>query len=301
MLTVLRVVAALGLLAVLGGSFVPMFGPWPGDMIAPFRVQLGLAALAGLGVALALRDRRVIGLAGIVVVATGLPMALRLIDRPILPDVAEGRAISLVFANVLVDNRSFDRVTALARAQNADIFAAAETTGDWVAALGGLKDLYPYSFAPDDLGLFGVALYAKRPFLAALQLVGRRQMPLLRADFGDMIVYVAHPMPPASERLTADNRDYLSALADLVRAETLPVVLAGDLNSTLWSANIEPLLQLGMQWPAGSGMVYSWPVGRPWMAIQIDQVLGLGMKAGQYRVLTDIGSDHYPVRADLVM
>ena len=37
------------------------------------------------------------------------------------------------------------------------------------------------------------------------------------------------------------------------------------------------------------------------MAIQIDHVLSLGMKAGRYRVLSDIGSDHYPVRAELVM
>ena len=256
---VLRSVVTLGLLALLGVSLVPVFTVWPGDMIAPFRLQLGLAAVAGLVVALVLRDWRVIGLAGLVVVATGLPMALRLLDRPVLPATAEGRPVSLVFANVLVDNRRFGDVTALARAENADIFAAAETSTEWVAALGELKDLYPHSFAPDDLGLFGVALYAKRPFVGQLERVGSRGMPLLRADFGDMVVYVAHPMPPASARLTADNREYLATLAERVRAETLPMVIAGDLNSTLWSANIAPLLQLRMQWPDGSGMAYSWP------------------------------------------
>jgi endonuclease/exonuclease/phosphatase (EEP) superfamily protein YafD len=51
----------------------------------------------------------------------------------------------------------------------------------------------------------------------------------------------------------------------------------------------------------GSGLEYSWPDGRLWMGIQIDHVLTLGMKAGQFEVLDEVGSDHYPVRADLMM
>lgn len=46
---------------------------------------------------------------------------------------------------------------------------------------------------------------------------------------------------------------------------------------------------------------YTWPTTRPWMAIQIDQVLTIGMKAGSYETLGDVGSDHYPVRADLAI
>lgn len=297
----LRVVAALGLLALLGISLVPLVGAWPGDMIAPFRLQLAIAALLGLGVAVALRGRWVIGLASVAMVASVLPMAVRVIDRPVLAETASGRAVSLVFSNVLADNREYGKVTALARSQDGDIFAAAETTLEWVAALDELKDWYPHSFAPTDLGVFGVALYAKRPFVGTIERLGRRGLPLLRADFGDMVVYVAHPMPPASQRLTVDNREYLARLAELVGAETLPVVIAGDLNTTLWSENIEPLLRLGVQWPSGSGLGYSWPVARPWLAVQIDHVLTLGIKAGRYEVLGDVGSDHHPVRADLVM
>lgn len=296
----LRIAAALALLALLCVSLVPAFGPWPGDMIAPFRLQLALAALLGLLAAMALRDLRLVGLAGIVVAATLAPIAVRLLDRPVLPATAPGQPVSLVVANVLADNRQYDRVVALVREQRSDIFAAVETTPEWVAALAGLKDQYPHSFAPTTLGVFGVALYAKRPFSPRLLRIGRRQLPLLRADFGDMVVYVAHPMPPATARLTADNRDYIEALAAEVGAETRPVVVAGDLNTTLWSNNIEPLLRHPMQWPANSGLAFTWPVTKPWMAIQIDQILTRGMQAGSYQTLGDVGSDHYPVRADLV-
>ncbi|MDF2983233.1 MAG: Endonuclease/exonuclease/phosphatase, partial [Devosia sp.] len=54
-------------------------------------------------------------------------------------------------------------------------------------------------------------------------------------------------------------------------------------------------------WPANSGLAYTWPAAKPWMAIQIDQVLTRGMTAGSFRTLGDVGSDHYPVRADLVI
>lgn len=209
--------------------------------------------------------------------------------------------VSLVFANVLCDNDQYGRVLALVKAQDTDIFAAAETTPEWVAQLDGLRSQYPYSFAPPTLGVFGVALYAKRPFAPTLYRVGRLQMPLLRADFGDMIIYVAHPMPPAAAKLTFDNREYLEALATHAGAEARPVIIAGDLNTTLWSSNIDPLLRQPIQWPANSGMAYTWPTERPWLAIQIDQVLTIGMKAGSYETLGDIGSDHHPICARLVI
>lgn len=217
--TVLRTAAALGLLALLGLSMLPLLGSWPGDMIAPFRVQLAVGAIIGLAAVVALKDLRLVGLAGLVVAATTVPIAARIIDRPVLPETAPGRPVSLVVANVLCDNTQYERIVALVREQQSDIFAAVETTPEWVAALDGLADQYPHSFAPPTLGVFGVALYAKRPFTPTLLSVGRRQLPLLRADFGDMVIYVAHPMPPATARLTADNRDYLAALAAEIGAE----------------------------------------------------------------------------------
>lgn len=295
-----RFVVMLGLAALTGVSLMGSFAGWPGDMIAPFRIQLLIVALLGLGAALAMRRQWIIMAAAVAIAANALPMALRVFDRPTLPAMAaQGRAVSLVFSNVLCDNRDFDRVVALADTQNADLFAAAETTPEWTRHLDTLKSRYPYSFSPN-LGIFGVALYARRPFTPALFRLGRRHMPLLRADFGDMVVYVAHPMPPANARLTTDNDAYMRDMAGLIARETKPVIVAGDLNATLWSHSLAPLMKLKMQWPKGSGMAYSWPAGKPWLRIQIDQILTRRAVAGRYRTLGDVGSDHYPVRADLI-
>lgn len=64
--TALRIAAALALLALLCLSLVPLLGPWPGDMVAPFRVQLAIAAIVGLGAVLPLKDLRLVGLADLV-------------------------------------------------------------------------------------------------------------------------------------------------------------------------------------------------------------------------------------------
>ena len=298
-MTVLRVGLGLCLLGVLAASLGGFLGDWPADMLTPFRVQLLLCGIVGLAVAVALRRRWLIGLGALAVLANATPMAVRLIERPVLPADAGGRHVSLVFANVLCDNRQFDRVVRLALDQNADLFAAAETTGDWVDHLDALHDLYPFHVAPKTLGPFGIALYAKRPFTADIVPTGSRGMQLLRAEFADRVVYVVHTMPPANPTLSADNRAYIETLAARLAMETKPVIVAGDFNSTLWSHNLAPLIRARLQWPSGSGMTHSWPTQRPLLAIQIDQILTKGAKAGSYRTLDDVGSDHYPVRADL--
>ncbi len=228
-------------------------------------------------------------LAGVVVAANALPMAVRLLDLPARA-VGTGKPVSLVFSNVLCDNRQFGRVITMAWAQDADVFAAAETSPPWLNQLPALAAKYPYSFAPD-VGIFGVAVFAKRPFTAELYRVGKHRMAMVRAEFSDYVLYVAHPVPPASAGLSEDNRIYIEALAARVAVEHKPVIVAGDLNATLWSHNLRPLIQQKMQWPNGSGLTHSWPAAKPLVAIQIDQILTKGAVAGSYKVLGDVGSD----------
>lgn len=294
-----RYVIAFGLIAGLVLSLGAFAGGWPGDMIAPFRLQFLILAVIALAVAALLKRRWLISLAVVVVAVNLCPVAYRTLSRPVLPAEAPGKRISLVFSNVLTGNPDHAKVISLVEAEAPDIFAAAETSPEWIDALEALSDHYPYRYGPD-LGIFGVAIYARRPFTAEVFELGTRGMVAARADFGDFILYVAHPMPPANTVLTIDNRAYLDALAARIARETKPVVLAGDLNATLWSGSLNSLMGNRMQWPSGSGPAHTWPAGRPWLGIQIDHVLTRGAKAGRFKVLTPVGSDHLPVRADLV-
>ncbi|HKX63945.1 MAG TPA: endonuclease/exonuclease/phosphatase family protein, partial [Rhizomicrobium sp.] len=269
------------------------------DMVAPFRLHLTLAAIALSLLIVPFRQHWLFALAALALAGTLGPVAERMIARRTLPAHAPGRAVSVVSANVLCDNRQFDRVLAMARVEAPDLFIATETTPEWIAHLDALKARYPYRFHAGP-GIFGIAAYARKPFVAQVFRIGRHKMPLGRLEFDDMVVLVGHSMPPVRAGLTAENREYLEALARLAEASSKPVILAGDLNATLWSHNMTPLLRAEMQWPSGSGLTYTWPVGRPHMAIQIDHILTRGAVAGAWRVLPGVGSDHYPVRADLV-
>lgn len=289
------------LIVLLGAEGVALAGPWlwQGDMVTPFRVHMLLAATVLAALTMAFRQRCLHALAVAALVGALGPVAERLMVRHSLPARGPGDSVSVVFANVLCDNRHYDRVTAMVRAEAPDLFVASETTPAWIAHLDTLGDRYPYRFHAGP-GVFGIAAYARRPFTARVFRIGRRHLPLGRLEFADMVVLVAHPQPPARRGLAAENRAYLAALARLAQTSTKPVILAGDLNATLWSHSLAPLLDIGMQWPAGSGLRYSWPVGRPYLMIQIDHILTRGAVAGSLRVLPDVGSDHFPVRADLV-
>ncbi len=292
---------ATALILLLGAEIVALGAQWlwPGDMVTPFRLQLLPAGVVMAVAAMPVKWRWLYGLAVMTILANGLPMAARLAERQALPAHGNGRPLSVVFANVLCDNRQFDRVTALVRNEAPDLFIASETTPEWMTHLDGLKDRYPYRFHAGP-GIFGIAAYARRPFTAQVFRIGRHQMPLGRLEFNDMVVLVAHPQPPARQGLTAENQAYLERLAKLASESRKPVIIAGDLNATLWSHSLRPLIQAGVQWPSGSGMAYTWPVGRPQMRIQIDHILTRGAVAGTWRALPQVGSDHYPARADLM-
>ncbi len=293
---------ALGvaLAALLGAEMIALAGQWlwQSDIITPFRLQLLFAATVLGLLTIPLRQRNLYLFAAFVVLGDLGPITERMIVRDKLPAHARGHSVSVVFSNVLCDNRQFDRVPAMVRAQAPDLFIASETTPEWMTHLDTLKDRYPYRFYAGP-GIFGIAAYSRRPFTSQVFRIGRHQMPLGRLEFDNMVVLIAHPQPPARPGLAAENRAYLDELANLARASTKPVILAGDLNATLWSHSMTPLIQAGMQWPAGSGFTYSWPVGKPQMMIQIDQILTRGARAGVWRVLPPVGSDHFPVRADL--
>lgn len=228
-------------------------------------------------------------------------MAERLIAMQHLPApsaIAQNR-LSIISANVLCDNREFERVITMVRRENPDIFVAVETSPPWRDGLSPLRALYPYRMTPD-LGIFGLSVYAKRPFTAHIERIGRSGMPLAELHFDDLTLFVAHPMPPATKGLTQENTHYLETLARRVKATPGKVIIAGDLNTTLWSRNMAPLLAEKVQWPYGSGLKHTWPSDSPWLAIQIDHIFTKGAVAGRYKVLEPVGSDHYPVRADLV-
>lgn len=300
-MSALRYLTLTGL--IFGGVFALLaFMPaWPGEMFAAFRGQFVILSLVAVGLSLWLDRRWLIGLAAGVLLMNIVPVVVRYLDRPVLPETADGAPVSLVFANVLFENRQYDDVIALAEQEGPDIFAAAETSPQWIEALQPLKAHYPYSYAHEASGVSGMVVYARSPFSAQSIRGGSRGMVVIRAEFDDFVLYVGHPMPPMTPELTQDHVFYMQQMAHRIGSETKPVILTGDLNATLWSNSMGYLTSERLQWPYGAGIARTWPRSNLLLGIQIDHVLTKGFAAGRFRPLDAIGSDHLPVRADLVL
>ena len=97
----------------------------------------------------------------------------------------------------------------------------------------------------------------------------------------------------------ADNLAYLADAAARVAKEQGPVVVAGDLNTTIWGRAMTPLRDAGLTNASPLGLAYTWPAALPVMAMQIDHILARDAVILNHRSLPDIGSDHFPVLATI--
>ncbi|WKL57057.1 endonuclease/exonuclease/phosphatase family protein [Asticcacaulis sp. ZE23SCel15] len=294
-------------LALLGVGAASLFGflarwLWFADLITPFRLQIAIAAAVLCAACLLMRHRLLITASLAAFVLTLAPIIIRSVSVPALPaPEPAAKPISLVMSNVLYVSKDYDAVLDMVAREDPDIFAVVEAADHWQSALSVLDTRYPYSYDVTGRSAFGITLYAKAPFTARVITPAHAEVPLLRAEFDDFILLVAHPVPPISAAYAIENSIYLKALANQVRDAQKPVIVTGDLNSTLWSHSLTPLVEAKMQRPKGSGFAYTWPAGNPLMAIQIDHVLTRDIPAARFKVLPSVGSDHFPIRADIVL
>ena len=96
----------------------------------------------------------------------------------------------------------------------------------------------------------------------------------------------------------------MADLARRIKAETVPVIVTGDFNSTPWSANYRWFVaQTGLiDTQQGLGPQPSWPTELPYLGIPIDHVLtSRTIATAKRRIGRWNGSDHRPVVADLLI
>jgi endonuclease/exonuclease/phosphatase (EEP) superfamily protein YafD len=220
-----------------------------------------------------------------------------------LPDNDGGvPALIVAAANVNVGNRDPAPLVAWLRAQPADVVAISELTPRYADALAhGLGDDYAYRLFSQEDSPFGIGLISRRPLREPRIHRSRDGIPFLSAIIdtahGPVRIVAIHPMPPLDPHWH-DERDAL--LRQLAKgAADSPTVVAGDLNATPWStaligAGRHSLLR-------ATGLAPTWPnSGHGVSGIPIDHVLASRhWRRGASSRGPGIGSDHFPVRAEL--
>lgn len=222
-------------------------------------------------------------------------------------DVPRRPPLSLVSVNVLMRNRDTRAVLEYVRSRDADVVIVLEVSAAWARALEGLADRWPYAVVQAREDNCGMALFAKRPPREHRVVeFGDAGVPTIVATFadpaGDYTVIATHPLPPKGPTWARQRDAQLRAIAEFVAASPLPCVVAGDLNATPWSAAFRDLLTRGglVDTALGHGVQPTWNA-RIWAPrIPIDHILvPPGTEVLRRAVGPDVGSDHFPVEAEI--
>ena len=289
LLSALIVLLMLGSIAGLGAG-----AHWFLDLFNHFRIQALLGSLVLLGASCAI-DRRHLRVVGMLVLLNAALVGWRLYQTMPMQLASKHAPLTIVASNVLGMNTRYDAVLEMVAREQPEVLVITEATHRWVKNLDSLHAAYPYRFIHSRDDNFGIAIYAKRPFEGTVRDIGHIRVPLVVADFDGFRLIAAHPVPPMDGFTAYENRHYLEAVARFAQMYDGAVVVAGDLNATLWSNALAPLLEAGLKRTAPFGLAYTWPSAMLPLAIQIDHFLVKGMAAQDFRVLENVGSDHFPI------
>ena len=127
--------------------------------------------------------------------------------------------------------------------------------------------------------IVGLALYSRLPLADARVLdLGLPSTPAIAATVktqtGEIEIILVHPMPPLNAEFIQRRNEQILALAQYVGASGKPVVVAGDLNLTMWNDGYRPLAETGGLQNArdGHGVGPTWPSIWP-IGVPIDHIL----------------------------
>jgi len=195
------------------------------------------------------------------------------------------------------------------RGRRPDVLAVLEVDDHWATALADLADVLPHRLIVPRPDNFGIALLSRWPLadarVAEFTATGFPSIvATVRHEAGDFRFIATHPYPPFDGPATEQLVEHLDAVAAEAAASTLPCVVAGDLNATPWSRAFRRLIAAtGLRDTAlGLGVRGTYHAGLPAPRIPIDHILvPTGSVVLRRGVGPGLGSDHFPVEADVIL
>lgn len=302
------VVLLLTLLAYLGDS------AWWLDVLNQGRMQY-LTWSLGLAVVLLLaRAWPWLAVAVVAVAINAWFVAPWFLGDPQGTPAGADRDLRLMVLNVRGSNEQFKPVLELLRRDRPDLVVLNEVDPAWLEQIRGLAAGYEIYDTPTQ-GEFGVLLLSRRPIESVeIETFTDRWSPSIvaRLDVGGQpaVLIATHPPAPLDSETWENRNEHLLELAQYVDGLTDPVLVAGDLNITMWSPHFDELIeQSGLsETRYGYGLHPTFPASRwgldvPWpLRVPLDHVLAteewtiLGTWAGP-----NVGSDHLPLLADVAL
>jgi endonuclease/exonuclease/phosphatase (EEP) superfamily protein YafD len=224
----------------------------------------------------------------------------------------DDNTIALLFANVLMTNRSSQELLAIIRDEEPDVVLAVETDAWWQRELDVLALTHRYAVRQPQDNTYGMLLYSR------LELVEPQVKFLVQADVPSIHARVklrsgalvelrcVHPRPPApQEAKDARPRD-----AELIvvgrelkeKQKRAPAIVLGDLNDVAWSRTNYQFQELaGLLDPRiGRGFYHTFHARYPFLRYPLDHCFHTKQfRLVSFKRLRKFGSDHFPVAIKL--
>jgi len=207
----------------------------------------------------------------------------------------------------MTSNSSADDLIGEIRKNNPDLVLLLETNQRWVSKLADIEEEFKYSVIEVREDNFGIALYSKLPIdNGVIQYYGDAEVPSISAQLksknGKFTFIGTHPLPPINQAYYHSRNRQLLELAEEASLSKNPVVIAGDLNVSMWSSHYKVLETRGglRNTRIGRGVGATWPSTVSWFGIPIDHVLVSEQFVIQdFKVGKNTGSDHLPISVNL--
>ncbi len=222
---------------------------------------------------------------------------------------ADKGELRILQSNVYTGNTKRQEFLHYVNASSADIISVQEVNSDWAATLEQLREKYPFIVLSPREDNFGIALLSKIP-LDEQDIIqfGESGIPSIKVSLslgGRRITLISvHTLPPIGEAYfnvrNAQLRDLATRVSDLGN----PVVVIGDLNTSMWSSYYQSFVESAglTNTRYGVGVLPTWPTHMPFLKIPIDHVLvSQDFVIKKVEVGRDIGSDHYPYLASVIL
>lgn len=223
----------------------------------------------------------------------------------------EYESLRVLAFNVLHQNNRYDDAIKLVQNQNVDIAVFLEATPPWNTKLLALNKILPHHFSAKKLQ---IEIYCKFPLEdTEIQLYGTYRglvVSQLTVGKSDLIFVASHTYPQlyyGHQGWKIRNEQLKQGIGNQLGKLDKPVIIAGDLNVTMWSPQYKSMIaNSGLQNARqGFGILptqSNYFPQIPWLAIPLDHflvsqnILVTNMETGR-----NIGSDHLPIMMDILV
>lgn len=229
----------------------------------------------------------------------------RLHPRQVLAGEGE-TGIRLLVSNVLMTNRESDKLIALIREKQPDIFVTLETDKWWNEKLSATASEYPHSIELPQEDTYGMVIRSRMELIdISVEYIVRDNIPSahfkVKLDDGSTVrIHAVHPKPPYpdEDETTTDRDAELLIVGKRAKKRGRPTIVLGDLNDVAWSHTTRMFQRIsGLLDPrVGRGLFSTFHASYWMVRWPLDHVfISNHFRVRHLERLPKVGSDHFPM------